>query len=290
MSSYFKYVKEECCSDTADTIMVTVVMLWPLMFLLIGFSLDFSKNIVIRADLEGIALESVNAAIRAQDGRGNIMCKNTVWLNREAAIGMVNSTIKDAASTKLAIKSYLMKTGRAVSADFAGAADEDMRDSVYNGHTSEETMVASRADSQQVKTYRLIAKNFMGDSVNDDETPQTAFRIKVTCGNASNRQNKLSTGEQAGINGGNAQFRGVSNSRSDMITLDVKDWSGNFILSNPLAQTSGIENEVYSKGVNMDDEIGISNSSVNIQRYNINKTAISTWSQSAFNENGGDKK
>lgn len=286
---YLHYVRSEAKSDDADAVLVTVLVMFPLMFLLIGFSLDFSKNVVIRSDLEEIALESVNAAIRAQDGVGNIICKGgTGWLDRNSAIGFVNSGSNDETSAKIAIKSYLMKTGRAESSDFAGANDDDLKDTLYNGKTDEESSVALRADSQQVSTFRSIVRDMSGP-VKDDETPATAFRIRVTCGNADKRKNKLSNGEQADINGGNAAFRGVTNSKSDMITMDVKDWTGNFILGNPLAQQRHTNDEVEKNGVNLDSEIGFSTSSVNVQRFNITRSAITTWSQSALNE-GKDSK
>lgn len=139
--------------------------------------------------------------------------------------------------------------------------------------------VASNADSIQVATYRQLAlAKGMDVKTADSDDGYTAFKIKVTCSKASDRQNSLSNGETV-TTGSDAGNRGVSGSQSDQINIEVKDWCGNFFLGNP------ITNQHYTEDatINYDSDLNITTSTRNVQRFEIKKSAIAAWSQSTLN-------
>lgn len=281
---YWEYAHSQLASDDADSVIVTVVCCFPFLILMMGWSLDFAKNVVVRSDLEEIALESVQSAIRAQDGVGGIECTNTDWLTRDGAVNAVKSggrgSSKVGASTKLALKTYLMKTGRADSTDFVSASSDEMKGNVYNDKDTAKANLASNADYAQVATYRQLALADGEDlKTADADTGYTAFRIKITCGKAADRKSTLSDGEKVSF-AGDYSSRGVAGKLPDQITIQVKDWCGNFFLGNP------ITNQHYAEDttINFDPDIGISTSTRNVQRFEISKSAISAWSQSTFNK------
>lgn len=288
---YLKYANSQLTSDEADSVIAVVCCCFPFFILMIGWSLDFSKNVVVRSDLEEIALESVQAGIRAQDGIGNIECTNTGWLTRNGAVNAVKTgqdgSSKVGLSTQLALKTYLIKTARADANDFISTSKSDMKDSIYNEDTytdgNLDNDVASNADSIQVATYRQLA---LAKGVNvktaDSDYGYTAFKIKITCSKASDRQNSLSNGETV-TTGSDAGNRGVSGSQSDQINIEVKDWCGNFFLGNP------ITNQHYTEDttINYDTDLNITTSTRNVQRFEIKKSAIAAWSQSTLNSATG---
>lgn len=277
---YLRYAHSQLTSDDADSVIVTVVCCFPFLILMIGWSLDFSKNVVVRSDLEEIALESVQAGIRAQDGVGNIECTNTGWLTRSGALNAVKSGDEVGTSTRLALKTYLMKTGRADSRDFASASSSDMSGNIYKDSARSDAELASNADSIQVATYRQLALASGTDlKTADTDTGYTAFRIRITCSKAEDRKTSLSNGETVS-SGSDSDHRGVSGSQSDQINIQVKDWCGNFFLGNPITNQHYMEDAT----INYDSDLNITTSTRNVQRFEISKSAISTWSQSSLNK------
>lgn len=268
-SEYISWAKDVASSDEADSVVVSVVVCFPFIVLMLGWSVDFSKNIVIRSDLDEIALESVQAAIRNQDGVGNVECTNTSWLDYDTAVNVVKSGRGVGSATKQALKSYLMKTGRATAATFAATSDSDMRGDIYNGD-GEMDKLAANNDSIQVKAYRSFGGN------DDTVDGPTAFRIRISCLNSAAR---ASQGDQK--NSGSAALIGGGSNRIDTVKIDVKDWTSNFFLGNPMLSKS---KDMSNDGVNLDTESGASFNadSTQVQRFNVSQSAISSWSQDAL--------
>lgn len=288
LKSYAGFVSDEMHSDDADSVIVTVVMLWPLIMLLMGWSVDFAKNIVIRSDLDEIALEAVQAGIRNQDGLGNIDCTDTGWLTKEGAIGMIKSSTHSGGATKQALKTYLVKTGRAAKNDFIDSATKDMRGNLYNSSDDSVNEDAAGNDSQEVLAYRSFLNNGHGADA-DSAEGATAFRIKITCNNASKR---LPTSRHDSHP--YASDRGVENAMYDSMTIEVKDWTANFFLGNPLTNAKYKEDAMLHPYVNKDTGVaGLLSGGANInyrtdetevQRFEVTQTAISSWSQSSLNK------
>ena len=299
LKSYAGFVNDEMHSDDADTVLVTVVMLWPLIMLLMGWSVDFAKNIVIRSDLDEIALEAVQAGIRNQDGLGNIDCTNTGWLTKDGAISLIKksedtsgaTTKHIGGATKQALKTYLVKTGRAAKNDFIDSATKDMRGNLYNSSDDSINEDAAGYDSQEVFAYRSFAAD------TDSDTGATAFRIKIICGNKNHR---ITTSSNYGVDSFDIfhsmnSFRGVDNATYDSMTIEVKDWTANFFLGNPLTNARYKEDAILHPDVNRDTGVsGLLSGGANInyrtdetevQRFEVTQTAISSWSQSTLNKN-----
>lgn len=273
-NDYMSFFHEQASSDEADSVVVSVVCVFPFIMLMLGWSVDFSKNVVIRSDLEEIALESVQAAIRAQDGIGNVECTNTDWLNYNEAVNAVKAGRSSYGSaTKLALKTYLIKTGRATDADFSGAVESDLKGGIYNGGGSRANVnkVAADNDSKEVATYR-----FAGD---DTDYGPRAFRIKITCSNAADRANLRHDAASEEL----ANQIGTRKDRVDTVSISVKDWTSNVFLSMPLFNDSRY---MDSDGINMDDVIHSDNDNTQVQRFNIEQSAISTWSSTSLNAGG----
>lgn len=292
LKSYSGFVSDEMHSDDADSVIVTVIMLWPLIMLLMGWSVDFAKNIVIRSDLDEIALEAVQAGIRNQDGLGNIDCTDTGWLTKEGAIGMIKAGTHSGGATKQALKTYLVKTGRATEYDFLGYssifAARDMTGSLYNSSDDSVNNDAAGNDSQEVLAYRSFLNNGNG-AYADSADGATAFRIKITCHNASDR---LPTSRRDSHP--YASDRGVQNAMHDSMTIEVKDWTANFFLGNPLTNAKYKEDAMLHPYVNKDTgaagllsggaNINYRTDETEVQRFEVTQTAISSWSQSSLNK------
>lgn len=288
LKSYSGFVSDEIHSDDADSVIVTVVMLWPLIMLLMGWSVDFAKNIVIRSDLDEIALEAVQAGIRNQDGLGNIDCTDTGWLTKEGAIGMIKASNHSGGATKQALKTYLVKTGRAAKNDFIDSATKDMRGNLYNSSDDSVNEDAAGNDSQEVLAYRSFLNNGHGADA-DSAEGATAFRIKITCNKASDR---LSTSRRDSHP--YASDRGVENAMYDSMTIEVKDWTANFFLGNPLTNAKYKEDVMLHPYVNKDTgaagllsggaNINYRTDETEVQRFEVTQTAISSWSQSSLNK------
>lgn len=296
LKSYAGFVNDEMHSDDADTVLVTVVMLWPLIMLLMGWSVDFAKNIVVRSDLDEIALEAVQAGIRNQDGLGNIDCVNTDWLTKDSAISFIKAGTRKGGATKQALKTYLVKTGRATESDFLGYssryAAHDMIGSLYNSSDDSVNEDAASNDSQEVFAYRSFMNNGNGADADSDEGA-TAFRIKITCGNEYDR---LSTSKRSSHP--YSSDRGVQNAKYDSMTIEVKDWTANFFLGNPLTNAKYKEDTILHPDVNKDTgewggllsggdgaNINYRTDETEVQRFEVTQTAISSWSQSTLNKN-----
>ena len=292
LKSYAGFVSDEMHSDDADSVIVTVVMLWPLIMLLMGWSVDFAKNIVIRSDLDEIALEAVQAGIRNQDGLGNIDCTNTGWLTKEGAIGMIKAGTHSGGATKQVLKTYLVKTGRATENDFLGYssifAARDMTGSLYNASDDSVNEDAAGNDSQEVLAYRSFLNNGNG-AYADSAEGATAFRIKITC---HNEYDRLPTSRRDSHP--YASDRGVQNAKYDSMTIEVKDWTSNFFLGNPLTNAKYKEDAILHPDINKDTGVdGMLSDGANInyrtdetevQRFEVTQTAISSWSQSSLNK------
>lgn len=295
LKSYSGFVNDEMHSDDADSVIVTVVMLWPLIMLLMGWSVDFAKNIVVRSDLDEIALEAVQAGIRNQDGLGNIDCTDTGWLTKDGAISQIKksedtsgATTHIGGATRQALKTYLVKTGRASKNDFIDSATKDMRGNLYNSSDDSINEDAAGNDSQEVLAYRSFLNNGHGAYADSDEGA-TAFRIKITCNNASKR---LSTSRRDSHP--YASDRGVENAKHDSMTIEVKDWTANFFLGNPLTNAKYKEDAMLHPYVNKDTgaagllsggaNINYRTDETEVQRFEVTQTAISSWSQSSLNK------
>lgn len=272
-NDYMSFFQQQASSDEADSVVVSVVCVFPFIMLMMGWSVDFSKNVVIRSDLDEIALESVQAAIRAQDGIGGVECTNTDWLNYNEAVNAVKAGRNYGSATKLALKTYLMKTGRATDADFSGAAENDLKGGIYNGAGSRTNVnkVAADNDSKEVATYRFAG--------NDTDYGPRAFRIKITCSNAADRANVRQDAASEEL----ANQIGTRKDRVDTVSISVKDWTSNIFLSMPMFNDS---RDMDSDGINMNDVIQSDDDNTQVQRFNIEKSAISTWSSTSLNAGG----
>lgn len=257
--SMTSWVKSQAQNDEADSVLVSVVLIFPFIILMLGWSVDFSKNVVVRSDYDEIALEAAQAAIRNQDGVGNVDCagdtgrNGTDWLTySQAKSRLVEGTTayqNTGPAVRQALRSYLQKTGRAVP-----------------GNLYTDDANADDYDAQQVKTYRAFV-----NGGKDADSGSLAFLIKVSCGTAADRSG-------AGASRGQVKSSGEA-AKIDMVTVSVKDWTGNFFLANPLF--SNYNNRKADSETS--DVIHNTGAPLNVQRYNIEQRAISSWSESALN-------
>lgn len=183
-------------SESGDS--VTVMLITGMVFILVclGISVDMSKNAAARQDYTSIAQESTQAAIRLQDGSGNIECGDTSTTTLRGLSQMKSyvSDFSQPASKRLAVQTYLQKTGRLTA-----------------------TARALGSDSNYNRNMRAMASN--GASIDADGD---RFSMKLFC--SSGISSSFGAGKK------NALTPGGSSSKLNVISMEVNDWTDNFIL------------------------------------------------------------
>lgn len=249
LSTLIDWVHSRATDDEADTVLVTVVMMFPLLILLMGWSVDFSKNAMIRGDYEDIAQSAVQTAIRYQDGVGNVNCVNTSWLDWPQAVAFVNANVGgDGAGSAQAVATYMMKTGRADAHTFSSSASAKY---VYDADSDYVTVSSFRSFAQTMKASSRYASTH-GDSTNS--TDGNYFAIKVTCSN---------TDSSGGYNRGAGDY--------DRVALQIRDWTSNMFMTLPTDNNGNVTT----------GRLGVNTTPV--QKFNISKQAISSYSASSLN-------
>lgn len=249
LSKVKNWMHARATDDEADTVLITVVLMFPLLIMLMGWSVDFSKNVMIRGDYEDIAQAAAQTAIRYQDGVGNVDCVNTGWLNWREAVNFVNANVGGGgAGSAQAVATYMMKTGRADSRTFSDAASSKY---VYEADSDYRTVSTFRSFAQTMSASSRYASTY-GDST--DDTDANYFAIKITCSNTDS-------------SGGNSRGAGDY----DRVGVDVKDWTSNMFLTLPTDNSGSLDTGPL--GVNMTP----------VQKFNISKQAISSYSSSSLN-------
>lgn len=256
-------------SEAADSMTVFLITAIPFLLLFVGFTIDFTKNANVRSEYMDIAQEAAQASIREQDGNGSLLCGQDKVSEANPSVtstphytiygvdnarkfindpnsqqGLSGSKPKpnNAQAVKLAVKSYLEKTGR-----------ESGSTSVYkNG-------IASANDSHFVANMRSVIANkdqmnkldnndtMLRDSATLDPSKAT-FSIEVWCTKGvgdADQQNKDKNKSTVG-----------SGQKFNTINMQIRDWSGNFIM-------------------------GMFNKNWATQSYTLTPRAVASWSQSA---------
>ena len=238
-------------SDEADAVLISVVLAMPLILTFLGWSVDFSKNIMIRGDIDSIAQESVTTAIKYQDGIGNVDCINTTWLTHNQAIAFVNRNADGSgAASAQAIATYMTKTGRSDSRSFNGNVSPKY---IYDADSDYATVSAFRSYSQTSVTGPYVGDG--GDS-NDPSDPNY-FAIRVTC----------SADDSSG--GGNRGAAGRYNTKA--VRLQVKDWTTNMYLAIPTSNNGTVD---YDNATRM----------VQAQKFDVDRSAISSYSANSLSK------
>ena len=257
-------------SEAADSMTVFLITAIPFLLLFVGFTIDFTKNANVRSEYMDIAQEAAQASIREQDGNGSLLCGQdrtaeanssvtstphyTIYgvdnarrfvndPNSQQGISGSKPRPNNAQAVKLAVKSYLEKTGRS-----SGSS------SVYGNE------VASANDAHFVANMRSVVADadqrnkldnndaMLRNSATLDPSKAT-FSIEVWCtkgvGDAA-RQDKDPIEE---LTVGSGQ-------KFNTINMRIRDWSGNFIM-------------------------GMFNKNWATQSYTLTPRAVASWSQSA---------
>ena len=258
-------------SEAADSMTVFLITAIPFLLLFVGFTIDFTKNANVRSEYMDIAQEAAQASIREQDGNGSLLCGQdrtaeanpsvtstphyTIYgvdnarkfvndPNSQQGISGSKPRPNNAQAVKLAVKSYLEKTGRS-----SGSS------SVYGNE------VASANDAHFVANMRSVVADadqrnkldnndaMLRNSATLDPSKAT-FSIEVWCtkglGDAA-RQDKDPIEE---LTVGSGQ-------KFNTINMRIRDWSGNFIM-------------------------GMFNKNWATQSYTLTPRAVASWSQSAL--------
>lgn len=256
-------------SDVADSMTAVLITMMPFILLFTGWAIDFTKNAAVRSEYMDIAQEAAQASIREQSGNGSLLCGQdrtaetkpsvtstphyTIYgvdnarrfvndHNSQQGISGSKPRPNNAQAVKLAVKSYLEKTGRS-----SGSS------SVYGNE------VASANDSHFVANMRSVVADadqrnkldnndaMLRNSATLDPSKAT-FSIEVWCtkgvGDAA-QQDKDKNKHTVG-----------SGQKFNTINMRINDWSGNFML-------------------------GMFDRNWVVQRYTLTPRATASWSQSA---------
>lgn len=256
-------------SEAADSMTVFLITAIPFLLLFVGFTIDFTKNANVRSEYMDIAQEAAQASIREQDGNGSLLCGQdrtaeanssvtstphyTIYgvdnarkfvndPNSQQGISGSKPRPNNAQAVKLAVKSYLEKTGRS-----SGSS------SVYGNE------VASANDAHFVANMRsVVADADQRNKLDNNDAmlrnaatldpSKATFSIEVWCtkgvGDAA-QQDKDKNKHTVG-----------SGQKFNTINMRIRDWSGNFIMG------------MFSKNWAT-------------QSYTLTPRAVASWSQSA---------
>lgn len=251
MKRLLNLIGAQSASDDADAVLITVVLALPLLITLLGWSVDFSKNFMIRSDLDSIAQEATTTSIKYQDGVGNVDCVNTSWLTHNQAVAFVNNNADGfGAASAQAIATYMTKTGRSDERTFSGNVAPKY---IYDADSDYATVSSFRSYSQTAAAGPYVSEG--GDST--DPADPNYFAIKVTCSVKDSSE---------GHNRGAAK-----DSNTKAVRLQVKDWTTNFFLALPTANNGAVD---YGNAVRM----------VQAQKFDVDRSAISSYSASSLNK------
>lgn len=238
------HVRLNLRSEVADAVTVFLLTASGVLLLAVGVTVDMSKNATIRGDLNDIAQESVQAAVRVQDGKGNLKgtkCQSGQKVNLkgiDAARTWLNSTsAQQDPAIALVVKSYLEKTGRG---SYIGTS------SVYNGKDSMGNDGKYTAQNDANFVTRMRQYGYDGSNAGELDNSELELTVWCTSGLTSeNGSSDVSTGS----------------GKTNVINIDATDWSSNFLM--------GMFSNAWAN--------------LNHQTYHINQHAITSWSKSAVN-------
>lgn len=281
--------------EMADSATFVIITAMPFILLFTGWAIDFTKNAAVLSEYRAIAQEATQAAIRAQDGSGSLLCgqsradendEDTVEtahykFNGQAAASTVNGGFEAmqgrpasfradrADAVKVAVRAYLEKTGR----NYLTQADDDVYTNVDhrgNGVRNDSGMtgdndsgVAAGNDAKFVDAMRSIVGTKTQQQQIDNNYTRT-YDVGLDGKNTDNFSievwcTKGVNNKKGEKNTSAGQTNTVGSAKKfNTINMIVHDWSGNFVM-------------------------GMFDSKWSIQRYNIQARAIASWSQSAVN-------
>jgi hypothetical protein len=193
-----------------------IITALPFLLLVVGWAVDLTKNSTTKSEYNDIAQESVQAAVRAQDGAGNLLCGGTgsTTLNGLAQAKAYASNTSNPSAKRLAVSSYLQKTGR-------------MSNTVYTDSNGS----AASNDSNFTKSMRSYG--YAADESSNPDENSEYFSIVVSC----------SRGIKSGVGTSNSSGTVGGGDTINVIDLQVNDWSSNFII--------GMFNGLFGSDVNM---------------------------------------
>lgn len=279
-------MKKKLRSEAADSVTMFVITSMFFIFLVTGWAIDTAKNASVRADLNDIAQESVQSAVRVQDGNGNLkgsICQkggSTGWLHgsRDIELWAAEHWTTDPAIT-LVLHAYQEKTGRGANALYS-------RPGQYN-----EAFNARQGDYQFVRNMRSVG--FSDIDRTGDNNPfdrgsdeDLKYYVRVTCSSGLYFQGKNNRGDKdysSGITSGNKVSTGKD--KINTITIEVQDWTSNFLLgfANGLIPnvSEGKEN-IYDGGTEWKN-VRKNERTYNFsyQTFRIQQSAVTSWSSSA---------
>lgn len=281
--------------EVADSATFVIITAMPFILLFTGWAIDFTKNAAVLSEYRSIAQEAAQAAIRAQDGSGSLLCgqsradendKDVVETAHYKFNGYKNATtaLNDfhgmqgrpanfredrADAVRMAVQAYLEKTGRNYQ-----TTDGDIYTNVkYHASSSwnhyglgadGDSGVAAGNDAKFVDAMRSVAGTDAQQRQIDDNNDTTTYDVGLDGKNTDNFS--IEVWCTKGVNNKNDK-KNTSSGQEDTvgsakkfntINMVVHDWSGNFVM-------------------------GMFDNKWAIQRYNIQARAIASWSQSAVN-------
>ena len=293
----FNRLMRKLRKEAADSATFVIITAMPFILLFTGWAIDFTKNAAVLSEYRAIAQESTQAAIRAQDGSGSLLCGQSLtdendphtpdtahykvsgqtniarWISGDWTVvsGKKAGFRADRANAVLlAVQSYVEKTGRNyqsdagdvytnVSGGVSSAGHGVHNDSGMTGET--ESGVAAGNDAKFVDAMRTVAGDkTVQDALDNNDTSTYAAGLDGT----NNTDNfAIEVWCSKGVDNDdktNAGQQGTVGSaqRFNTINLVVHDWSGNFVM-------------------------GMFDRNWTIQRYNIQARAIASWSKTAVN-------
>lgn len=229
-------------SEVADAVTVFLLTASGALLLSVGATVDMAKNATVRGDLNDIAQEAVQAAVRVQDGKGNLKgtkCQNgqKVVLNGITAANtwLSSSNATNDPAIALVAKSYLEKTGRG---SYISSS------SVYNGTDSMGNSGTYTAQNDANFVTRMRQYGYAGS--NSGELDDDELKLTIWCSSgltSENGSSDVSTGSD----------------KTNVINLEVNDWSSNFMI--------GMFSNAWAE--------------FDYQTYTITQHAITSWSKSA---------
>jgi hypothetical protein len=200
--------------EAGDSMTMLLITALPFLILIVGWAVDINKNATVKSEYNDIAQESVQAAVRAQDGTGGLLCggSGSTTLQGVSAAKSYASNTKNPSARRLAVSTYLQKTGR-------------MANTIYTDNNGS----AASNDAKFTSTMRQYGYGADGSSSQEEDD----FSITVTC----------SAGISSGVGSANSSGTVGGGNSINVIELQVNDWSSNFIL--------GMFNGLFGDNVNM---------------------------------------
>lgn len=302
LKAYSKSLLSKIRSETADSVTIFIITSMILLFFVVGWTIDTAKNASVRADLNDIAQEAVQAATRVQDGNGNLkgqICTDGVssswsdgghgtrWLEGQKdieAFYTANYT-KDPAIALVA-KSYEENTGRGTWT--TGKNTSGLFETGSNATEAQNARQGNYIFVRNMRTMGFSDVNTSGNYLPYDVGADSKYRIKITCSNGLYYQGKTNSGDVSGDkidDATNNNKVSTGSKKINTITIEVQDWTSNFFLGmfNGWIPNFVTGDTVNENGVEWKNpRSGDSFFDFSYQTFRIQQSAITSWSSSAI--------